>query len=44
VRLPARPADVRSVAGQKALAARYEGGVPSFRVDPDEADFVLLPR
>ncbi len=44
VRLPARPADVRSVAGQKTLPARYEGGVLSFTVDLDEADFVLLPR
>lgn len=44
VQLPARPSDVRTVAGQKTLPARFEDGTLSFTIDLDEADFVLLPK
>lgn len=44
VRLSARPRDVRSVQRQRALPFEFEGEAATFRVDLDEADYILLPR
>jgi hypothetical protein len=44
VRLPAAPKGARSVSGQKTLPVNYADGRATFRVDLEEADFILLPR
>lgn len=42
VKVPAKPGAVRSVSGQKALTAQFANGETSFKVDLDEADYILL--
>ena len=42
VRVPFVPQTVRSVAGQKALEKQSAGGTVTFKIDLDEADYVLL--
>ncbi|MGE3804680.1 MAG: beta-galactosidase trimerization domain-containing protein, partial [Gemmataceae bacterium] len=42
VKLPAAPKSVRSVALQKELGAKYAEGKLSFKLDLEEADFILV--
>jgi hypothetical protein len=44
VAMDAAPKEVRSVSQQRVIPAQFNQGVLSFRIDLDEADYVLLPR